>query len=200
MDPALEQAHPIRPPTGMAASDTNSSPGPPDAGPPGCLPAAALTERMEEEINRAVRHGTPLCCLLITIGNLDVLAREHGDALPERALAYVAAALRRQLRDFDRIGRPSERELLVVLPGADSPRGEIVARRVLERLRSIKIEAGGARQALRISVGLAAWREGLRSEHLLAQARDAARRGSGREAATGTVTTSPPALGRDGPT
>ena len=48
----------------------NGDTDPPDAGPPGCLPAAALMERMEEEINRAVRHGTPLCCLLITIGNL----------------------------------------------------------------------------------------------------------------------------------
>jgi diguanylate cyclase (GGDEF)-like protein len=184
----------------MAASDTNPTPDPPAAGELACLSASELMQRIEEEISRAARLGTALSCLLITISNLEELAREHGEQLPERALAYVGSALRRQLRDFDRVGRPSERELVVVLPGADGARGEIVARRVLDRLRTIKIEAGGARHALRISVGLAAWREGLSGEELLAQTREAARRGSGRDPRAGIISTSPPALGRPDPT
>src|SRR6202453_1257605 len=121
-----------------------------------CLSAAALTERMEEEINRAGRHGTPLSCLLVVIENLDELTRAHGSELSEQTLVYVSEALRHELRRFDRVGRPSEGELAVLLPGADGPRGEIVARRALKRLRAIKIEAGGQRRPLRVSVGLAA--------------------------------------------
>jgi diguanylate cyclase (GGDEF)-like protein len=184
----------------MAASDTNPSPDPPAAGEVPCLSTAELIERIQEEISRAARHGTALSCLLITISNLEELAGEHGEELPDRALAYVSSALGRQLRDFDRIGRPSEGELLVVLPGADGARGEIVARRVLDRLRTIKIEAGGTRHPLRISVGLAAWREGLSGDELLAHTREAARRGSGREPGSGIISSSPPALGRPGPT
>jgi diguanylate cyclase (GGDEF)-like protein len=183
----------------MAASDHNPSSDPPSGGPIACLSAAALAERLEEEINRAGRHGTPLSCLLVTIGNLDELSREHGSELLERTLAYVGSALWRQLRRFDRIGKPSDNELLVVLPGADGPRGEIVARRVLERLRTIKVEADGTRRPLRISVGLAAWREELSGEELLAQTRAAARRGLVAEATSGIATASPPALGRPGP-
>ena len=56
-----------------------------------------------------------------------------------------------------------------MLPGADGPRGEIVARRVLDRLRAIKVEADGMRRPLRVSVGLAAWREDLSGEELLAR-------------------------------
>jgi len=160
-----------------------------------CLSASELSDRVHEEINRAGREGTTLCCLLVTIGNIEELSREHGRELSNRALAYVASALRRQLRDFDRIGRPGERELLVVLPGADSPRGEVVARRVLDRLRSIKIEADGKRRPLRISVGLAAWREGVDGEELIARARAAAQRASGEVPSSG-ATASPPALGR----
>src|SRR5215469_7115670 len=148
------------------------------------------------EINRAARHGTSLSCLLVTIGNLDELSREHGSDLPEQALAYVAAALQRQLRRFDRIGRPSDRELLVVLPGADGPRGEIVARRALDRLRTIKVEVEGTRRPLRISVGLAAWREDLSGDDLVAHTRAAARRGGGPDSSSGIETASPPALGR----
>jgi diguanylate cyclase (GGDEF)-like protein len=198
MDPTPKASHVrTRPPTGMAASDTTDTSSEPSAGEPTeCLSASELTDRLHEEINRAERQGSALCCLLVTIGNIEELSREHGHELAERALAYVGSALRRQLRDFDRIGRPSQGELLVVLPGADSPRGEAVARRVLERLRRIKVEADGKRRPLRISVGLAAWREGVGGPELIAQTRAAAQRASGSEASSGAPTASPPALGR----
>ncbi len=140
-----------------------------------CLSAPALAERLAEEINRAGRHGTPLSCLLVSIENLPELTAHHGRDLSEQALAYAGPALMRELRRFDRVGRPSESELLVVLPGADGPRGEIVARRVIDRLRAIKIESEGVRRSLRVSVGLAAWRKDLSAEQLLAQTRAAAR-------------------------
>ncbi len=84
----------------------------------------------------------------------------------------------------------------LILPGADGPRGEIVARRVLERLRTIKVEAEGARRPLRISVGLAAWHDDVGAEELLEQARLAARRGNSADSAPGLAGSSPPVLGR----
>ena len=96
----------------------------------------------------------------------------------------MASALASQLRRFDRDrARRATRELLLVLPGADGPRGEIVARRVLDRLRTIKVEADGERRPLRISVGLAAWQDDISGEDLLERARAAARRGNGGEGA-----------------
>lgn len=183
---------------GMAASDiTNPVPAVQYEAQMECLSPAELSERLREEINRAGRHDTSLCCLLVTVGNLEELARVHGSELAQRTLDYVGRALRRQMRDFDRIGRPSDRELLVLLPGADGPRGEAVARRVLKRLRTIKIEADGRRQPLRISVGLAAWREGFGADDLVTLARAAAQRASGPDAhSSGPPGTSPPALGR----
>jgi diguanylate cyclase (GGDEF)-like protein len=170
-----------------------------------CLSAPALRARMEEEISRAGRYGSPLSFLLIVIDNLQELSRHHGSELPGQTLAYVAKALPRQLRRFDRIGMPSDSELLVVLPGADGPRGEIVARRVLDRMRTIKVEAEGAREPLRVSVGLAAWQDDLGGEDMLARTRAAARRGNGEDAGNGIAIAgslqigSPPALGRLGP-
>ena len=161
----------------MAASDESSS-YPPQA--PGGLQwpgSAELEERLEEEIGRAERHGTHLACLLVVVDNL-AGSTEDGVAgeLREQTLAYIAGALQRELRRFDRVGMPSESEVLIVLPGADGPRGEMVARRVLERLRAIKVEARGQRRALRVSVGLAAWRAGVTPAMLLARARAAAER------------------------
>jgi diguanylate cyclase (GGDEF)-like protein len=163
----------------MAASDPHprSDRLPPEG--TDCLTPAALRERLEEEVSRAERHGTQLSCLLVVIDNLDEMTREHGSELREQTLAYVAAALQRELRRFDRIGRgswdgqDSDQDLLIILPGADSPRAEIVARRTLERLRTIKVEARGTRQPLQVSVGLAAWQAQASAESLLAHARAA---------------------------
>jgi diguanylate cyclase (GGDEF)-like protein len=179
----------------MAASDQNPSTAPSAPGRSLCLPADALRERLGEEINRAGRHGTPLSCLLVTIGNLEELSREHGPELSEQTFAYVARALAEQMRGFDRIGQLSDGELLLILPGADGPRGEIVARRVLERMRTIKVEADGTRQPLRISVGLAAWADEDTGE-LLELARAAALRGNGAETLSALSNPSPPVLGR----
>jgi hypothetical protein len=45
----------------------------------------------------------------------------------------------------------------------------------------VKIEVDGERRPLRISMGIAAWREGLTAEQLLSQTRLAARRDDRRE-------------------
>jgi diguanylate cyclase (GGDEF)-like protein len=166
----------------MAAIDQDPSSQPLQGGGVEPLAATALDQRMDEEISRAERHGTKLSCLLLVIENLDEMAYEHGSQLPEETLAYVAGALRREIRRFDRIGRPSEDELMILLPGADGPLGEIVARRVLERVRAIKVEVAGRRSPLQVSVGLAAWRADMTGSDLLARTRAATRRRNGEDA------------------
>jgi GGDEF domain-containing protein len=138
------------------------------------LSAPALRDRLEEEVNRAGRHGVALSCLLIAIEDLREVRRAHGEELAEDVIAYVELALRRELRRFDRVGSPADGELLVVLPGADGPRGEVVARRLLARLRAIKLQEHGQRRSLRIALGLAHWREGLSAAALLNEVRVAA--------------------------
>lgn len=141
-----------------------------------CLSSAELVARLDEEVHRAGRHRTALSCLLVSLDDVEHLSSTHGEELPSQALAYLGVALGRELRRFDRVGHAAEGELLVVLPGADERRGEIVARRALGRLHAVKIESGGKRHPLRISVGIAAWQEGLTANQLLAQTRRAARR------------------------
>jgi GGDEF domain-containing protein len=159
----------------MAANDSNNST-PPQRSARDCLSPAELAVRLDEEVSRAGRHRTALSCLLVSLLDVERLASTHGEELPAQALEYISAALGRQLRRFDRVGYLEDGELLVVLPGADERRGEIVARRALGRLHAVKIEVKGQRQPLRISVGVAAWREGLSADQLLLQTRLAAQR------------------------
>lgn len=183
----------------MGASEHNESAQPRSAGQVACLSLVALQERLDEEIDRARRHETQLSCLLVRIDRLDEIQGEPGRELPEQALAYVGRALRSELRSFDRIGRLSESELLIALPGADGPRAEAVGRRVLDRLRTIKVEAQGTRRPLGFSVGLAAWHGRLSGDDLLAQTRAALRVRNGEEASTAAAQAAavpPPPLSR----
>ncbi len=159
----------------MAAKDPNARTEPPGREAPRWLSAPALAERLAEEVARAERNLGPLSCLLLVIEDLDSVVERYGDELAEQALAHLAQALRGELRVFDQVGRPSERELVVLLPGADGPRGEIVARRALQRLRTIKIEVDGGRRPLRVTIGLATWTEGVTPLALVEAARSAAR-------------------------
>jgi GGDEF domain-containing protein len=156
---------------GMAATDHNQTDQPQPGGKVECLTLPALRERLEEEVNRARRQDTQLSCLLVRIDRLEQMESEHGSELPAQTLTYVGGALRPELRSFDRIGWLSDSELLIALPGADGPRAEAVGRRVLDRLRTIKVEAEGTRRPLGFSVGLAAWHGRLSGEELLARTR-----------------------------
>jgi diguanylate cyclase (GGDEF)-like protein len=180
--------HPL---TGMAASDPDPRSDRPPHGGAAPLTASALRERLDEEIGRAERYGAGLSCLLVSFENLEEVSHQHGTELREQMLDYVAVALSNELRRFDRVGRVGDRDsnsdLLVILPGADSPRGEIVARRALERLRTIKVEVGGTRMALEVSVGLAAWRKDVSAEALLELARAAIDSPAGENGASGST-------------
>jgi GGDEF domain-containing protein len=188
----------------MAASEHQERARPQQRAEATCLSFGALQERLDEEIDRARRHETQLSCLLVRIDRDEDLSQmgqqsEQGSALPAQTLTYVGGALRRELRSFDRIGRLSDSELLIALPGADGPRAEAVGRRVLDRLRTIKVEADGTRRPLGFSVGLAAWHGRLSGEDLLAQTRAALRVRNGEEpsaAAAQAAAGPPPAVRR----
>jgi PleD family two-component response regulator len=138
-----------------------------------------MRRRLEEEIDRAQRYDVPLSCLLVRLDDLREMPTGQSSELPVQTLAYVAEALWRELRSFDRIGRLSEEELLITLPGADGARAEIVGRRVLDRLRMIKVEAAGTRRPLAVSVGLGAWQGRLSGDDLIKRVRTAVRLGHG---------------------
>src|ERR1700730_18024642 len=152
----------------MAASDTQIS----DAwSSSGHIPADVLVERVEEEIARAERQHTMLSCLLVCVEDLRAIELTHGKLLAQQVLAYMGLVLRRELRRYDRVGPTNEHDYLVVLPGVDSARGEIVARRALERLRAIKVQERDGCRAVGVIAGIATWREGRAAQQLLAQAK-----------------------------
>jgi diguanylate cyclase (GGDEF)-like protein len=115
----------------------------------------ALHIRMREEISRARRDGTPLVCLLLDLDDFKAINDDRGHQAGDEQLRLVAGALRGELRDHDVVGRYGGDEFVVLLPGADTAGGHVVADRI------------AAATPMRCSIGLAEWEEPLSADELL---------------------------------
>jgi diguanylate cyclase (GGDEF)-like protein len=147
----------------------------------GCLNEAAMAARLDEEINRARRQGTPLSCLLLALDDLEAITLRHGAAMSAHTLGHLGAVLRREFRRFDRVAYLGRGEFAVLLAGSAGTQAEVVARRALERVHAIKLEEAGERRALRSSVGLGEWHDSQGAWELVASARAALLRAGQRE-------------------
>ena len=148
----------------------------------GCLDETAMAARLDEEIQRSRRQGVPLSCLLLALDDLEAIALRYGRALGEHVLGHVGAALRREFRRFDRVAYLGRGEFAILLAGAGTAQAEVVARRVLERVHAIKLEAEQGRRSLRASAGLGEWHQPQGAWELVSSARAALLRAGPREA------------------
>jgi len=144
----------------------------------GCMNHRAMRRRLDEEIGRATRAGTPLSCLLIDLDNFKLVNDQHGHQAGDAVLREVVSALVGEFRAFDRVARYGGDEFVVIMPNADLRSAAAAASRALERLRSLP--ALGDEQGVPASIGVAEWHAPMSTDDLL-HACDAALMRSKRE-------------------
>src|SRR5256885_1725969 len=71
----------------------------------GCMNHRAMRRRLDEEIVRAARTGSPLSCLLIDLDDFKLVNDHHGHQAGDAVLREVAHALVGEFRAFDRVAR-----------------------------------------------------------------------------------------------
>jgi diguanylate cyclase (GGDEF)-like protein len=148
----------------------------------GCMNHRAMRRRLDEEIVRAARSGSPLSCLLIDLDNFKLVNDRHGHQAGDATLRGVVQALVGEFRAFDRVARYGGDEFVVILPNADLQSATAAATRALERLRALPSLQGET--GVPASIGAAQWHPPMTTDELLA-ACDAAllrskRQGKGR--------------------
>jgi diguanylate cyclase (GGDEF)-like protein len=143
----------------------------------------AMRRRLDEEIGRAERSGSPLSCLLIDLDNFKLVNDRHGHPAGDTMLRDVVQALVGEFRAFDRVARYGGDEFVVILPNADLESAAAAGIRALERLQELPVfEDTGPGVAA--SIGVAQWQPRMTTDQLL-EACDAAllrskRQGKGR--------------------
>jgi len=131
----------------------------------GCMNHRAMRRRLDEEIGRATRAGTPLSCLLIDLDNFKLVNDRHGHQAGDAMLRGVVQALVGEFREFDRVARYGGDEFVVILPNADLRSAAAAAARALERL--LAVPSLDADPGISASIGVAQWRAPMTTDELL---------------------------------
>jgi diguanylate cyclase (GGDEF)-like protein len=157
----------------------------------GCLNHRAMRRRLDEEIDRAARGGSPLSCVLLDLDNFKLVNDRHGHQAGDALLRAVVQALVGEFRAFDRVARYGGDEFVVVLPNAGLASATAAANRALERVQEVPSHEGGP--PISASMGVAEWQPAMSTDELL-EACDTALRRAKREG-KGRVTAAPRTLG-----
>lgn len=129
----------------------------------GLLRREAILERLDAELERALRYGRPLAVAIADLDHFkrvnDQLGHLAGDALLRRVAQILAGAL----RGTDRVGRYGGEEFLLVLPETHLEGAFGVAEKIRLRIQGMNVareDGSPSDLTASVSIGLAVMREG----------------------------------------
>jgi len=129
-----------------------------------------LRERLEEELQRALRHGSPVGLLMLDIDDFKRVNDRFGHAAGDAVIRAVADILKRSVRKFDVCARFGGEEFAVVMPGSTAANTAVVAERIRQRIERHRLDVAGlADLGVTASIGLSV-SGGSSAEELVQQA------------------------------
>ena len=120
----------------------------------GLLNRRGLEERMQAEIARAAREGTPLGAVVFDLDHFKDVNDTHGHELGDRVLVWLGALLKEQARGVDVAARVGGEEFVVLLPRADQDAAATFAERVRRAVATVGPDDGRGRMGLADSLRL----------------------------------------------
>lgn len=119
----------------------------------GCLSRRYLMERLEQELERALRYQRLLGVVMFDIDDFKQLNDTHGHTTGDAALRSIGEVLRRSLRTADFIGRYGGDEFLLVLPETGLEGTHSLAERIREGISRQEFELRAGKMRLTVSGG-----------------------------------------------
>lgn len=135
-----------------------------------CWNRAAIMDILERETARATRDKVPLALSMLDLDHFKKVNDEHGHLIGDIVLKEVAERIRRQVRNYDSLGRYGGEEFLLVLPGCELDTATTQAERVREGVRGKPIRAEGVEISITASLGVTLWASDDTVETALARA------------------------------
>ena len=120
----------------------------------GCLSRRYLMERLEGELERAIRYRRLLGVVMFDIDDFKQLNDTHGHTTGDDALRSIGEVLRRSLRTADFVGRYGGDEFLLVLPETGIQGTHQLAERIRTGVSRREFELRGGTLKLSVSGGV----------------------------------------------
>lgn len=140
----------------------------------GLINRREMYRRMEEELQRARRNGTPFSVFMLDLDHFKKVNDVHGHSTGDLVLQSVAAEMQQAVRLYDLCGRYGGEEFLVALPDTDLAAAAATAERLrLAIANRIIALAGGATLQITASIGVASLEQSETIDQLISRADDA---------------------------
>jgi diguanylate cyclase (GGDEF)-like protein len=114
-----------------------------------------VVEKIDSEINRSLRHGSPMALLMLDIDHFKRVNDSYGHAAGDVVLQTVGRVLRESCRVYDVPGRYGGEEFCIVLPETRIGNTAVVAERIRGRLESTEMMVGDVAVSVTASIGIA---------------------------------------------
>lgn len=114
-----------------------------------------VMEKLDSEMNRAIRNGSPMSLLMLDIDYFKRINDTWGHAAGDEVLKAVGRLLKESCRVYDTPGRYGGEEFCIVLPEAKPENTGVVADRIRKRLASTELPCGEGSVVITASIGIA---------------------------------------------
>jgi diguanylate cyclase (GGDEF)-like protein len=114
-----------------------------------------VMEKIDSEMNRALRHGSPMSVLMLDLDHFKKVNDSFGHSVGDEVLKVVGQVLRESCRVYDVAGRYGGEEFCVVLPETRVGNTKMVAERIRSRLASTELPVGSSSITVTASIGVA---------------------------------------------
>jgi diguanylate cyclase (GGDEF)-like protein len=114
-----------------------------------------VLEKIDSEINRALRHGSPMALLMLDIDHFKNINDTYGHGVGDQVLQSVGRTLKDSCRVYDVPARYGGEEFCIVLPETPTGNTTIVAERIRQRLQQSSVTVGDVEVSVTASFGIA---------------------------------------------
>ena len=114
-----------------------------------------VMEKIDSEINRALRHGSPMSLLMLDIDHFKRINDTWGHSAGDQVLQAIGQLLRDSCRVYDVPGRYGGEEFCIVLPETKPGNTSVVAERIRRRLEATELACGDGSVVVTASIGIA---------------------------------------------
>jgi diguanylate cyclase (GGDEF)-like protein len=129
-----------------------------------------LIRAVQQEQQRAERHGAPFCLCLIDLDHFKRINDRYGHAAGDHVLKRIAARIQEDIRKIDCFGRYGGEEFLLMLVGTDAEAAQGLLDRIRRNIETLDFPDELDGQPVTISAGIAQYRDREAIEDTLARA------------------------------
>ena len=101
-----------------------------------------FVELLSAEFKRHDRHETPLCVAMLDVDKFKLINDKYGHDVGDEVLRMLAAVMTNRLRSYDVVGRLGGEEFGILFPDTMLADAIAVCETLLERIRTISVDAG----------------------------------------------------------